>query len=269
METVIKVENVWKIFGKQADEAFQALERKEIAEIDIVAEYNCFLGIADCSFDVQRGEIFCIMGLSGSGKSTVIRHLNRLVEPTAGRISILGQNILKSDEKSLRQMRAKKIAMVFQHMALLPHLTVRENVTFPLRLQRESKAHCWETSEKCLELVNLKGQGERFPAALSGGMRQRVGLARALACDPEILLMDEPFSALDPLIRRQLQDEFIDLSKRLGKTTVFITHDLDEAMRIGHRIAIMLNGRIVQIGTPQEIVSRPANSYVQEFVEGI
>ena len=265
----IEVEHVWKIFGKRADEALEALLRKEIDEMGIIADFDCFLGLADCSFTVERGEIFCIMGLSGSGKSTVIRHLNRLIEPTTGTIFILGQNILQANKQKLRQMRSKQIAMVFQHMALLPHLTVRENITFPLKLQRESKAHCWEVSEKCLGLVNLQGHGERLPVVLSGGMRQRVGLARALACDPEILLMDEPFSALDPLIRRQLQDEFIALSKKLNKTTVFITHDLDEAMRVGHRIAVMRSGRIVQIGTPQEIASNPTDDYVQKFVEGM
>ena len=269
MAAVIEVEGLWKIFGDRGDEAFKALSQGKINNAGIMDEFDCFLGLADCSFAVERGEIFCIMGLSGSGKSTVIRHLNRLIEPTAGRISVLGQNILQLDDRKLRRMRSKQISMVFQHMALLPHLTVRENITFPLRLQWESKVNRWEVSEKCLELVNLQGHGERFPSVLSGGMRQRVGLARALACDPEILLMDEPFSALDPLIRRQLQDEFIDLSKRLNKTTVFITHDLDEAMRVGHRIAVMHSGRIVQIGTPQEISSNPSNEYVQRFVEGM
>ena len=269
LAAVIEVERVWKIFGERGDEAFQALNRGEIDETGIIADFDCFLGLADCSFSVERGEIFCIMGLSGSGKSTVIRHLNRLIEPTSGTVSLLGQNILQMDDRKLRQIRSQKIGMVFQHMALLPHLTVRENITFPLRIQGEAKAKRWEVSEKCLELVNLQGHGERSPVVLSGGMRQRVGLARALACDPEILLMDEPFSALDPLIRRQLQDEFIDLSKRLNKTTVFITHDLDEAMRVGHRIAVMRSGRIIQIGTPQEISSNPADDYVRKFVEGM
>ena len=199
----------------------------------------------------------------------MVRHLNRLIEPTAGSISVLGKDMLSLGGDALREMRAKHIGMVFQHMALLPHRTVLDNVGFPLQVRGEPKSRRWEVSQKCLNMVNLDGYENRFPRELSGGMQQRVGLARALASDPEVLLMDEPFSALDPLIRRQLQDQFMTLSAELNKTTVFITHDLDEAIRIGHRIAIMKDGRIIQIGTPEEIVTNPADDYVRDFVEGI
>ena len=268
-EEVISLKNVWKIFGDRAEEAMQAVLDRGLSKPDVLAEFGCVVGIADCSFEVQRGEIFCVMGLSGSGKSTMVRHLNRLIEPTAGSISVLGKDMLSLGGDALREMRARHIGMVFQHMALLPHRTVRDNVGFPLQVRGEPKSKRWEVSQRCLNMVNLDGYEDRFPRELSGGMQQRVGLARALASDPEVLLMDEPFSALDPLIRRQLQDQFMALSEELNKTTVFITHDLDEAIRIGNRIAIMKDGRIVQIGTPEQIVTNPADDYVKDFVEGI
>jgi glycine betaine/proline transport system ATP-binding protein len=268
-EDVIILENVWKIFGDRADEAMKAIEERGLGKPEVLAEFACVVGIADCSFTVKRGEIFCVMGLSGSGKSTMVRHLNRLIEPTAGKISVLGQDMMALSGDKLREMRAMHLGMVFQHMALLPHRTVRDNVAFPLQVRGEPKSKRWEVSQRCLEMVNLDGYEDRFPRELSGGMQQRVGLARALASDPEVLLMDEPFSALDPLIRRQLQDQFMALSAELNKTTVFITHDLDEAIRIGNRIAIMKDGRIVQIGTPEDIVTKPADDYVRDFVEGI
>ena len=268
-EDVIELKNVWKIFGEQSIQAMQAIEARGLSKPQVLEEFSCVVGIADCSFTVQRGEIFCVMGLSGSGKSTMVRHLNRLIEPTAGSISVLGKDMLSLGGDALREMRAKHIGMVFQHMALLPHRTVLDNVGFPLQVRGEPKSRRWEVSQKCLDMVNLDGYENRFPRELSGGMQQRVGLARALASDPEVLLMDEPFSALDPLIRRQLQDQFMTLSAELNKTTVFITHDLDEAIRIGNRIAIMKDGRIVQIGTPEEIVTNPADDYVRDFVEGI
>ena len=268
-EDVVILENVWKIFGDRADEALRAIEERGLSKPEVLAEFACVVGIADCSFRVKRGEIFCVMGLSGSGKSTMVRHLNRLIEPTAGKISVLGKDVMALKGDALREMRARHIGMVFQHMALLPHRTVRDNVGFPLQIRGEPKSRRWEVSQRCLNMVNLDGYEDRFPRELSGGMQQRVGLARALASDPELLLMDEPFSALDPLIRRQLQDQFMALSAELNKTTVFITHDLDEAIRIGHRIAIMKDGRIVQIGTPEEIVTNPADEYVRDFVEGI
>jgi len=268
-DDVITLQNVWKIFGDRALEAMQAIETEGLSKPDVLEKFACVVGIADCSFSVKRGEIFCVMGLSGSGKSTMVRHLNRLIEPTAGSISVLGKDMLSLSGDALREMRARHIGMAFQHMALLPHRTVRDNVGFPLQVRGEPKSRRWEVSQQCLNMVNLDGYEDRFPRELSGGMQQRVGLARALASNPEVLLMDEPFSALDPLIRRQLQDQFMALSAELNKTTVFITHDLDEAIRIGNRIAIMKDGRIVQIGTPEEIVTNPADDYVRDFVEGI
>jgi len=268
-EDVITLKNVWKIFGDRAEEAMQAVEARGLSKPEVLKEFECVVGIADCSFNVQRGEIFCVMGLSGSGKSTMVRHLNRLIEPTAGEITVLGKDVLALNSQELREMRANHLGMVFQHMALLPHRTVRDNVGFPLQVRGEPKSVRWEVSQRCLNMVNLDGYEDRFPRELSGGMQQRVGLARALASDPEVLLMDEPFSALDPLIRRQLQDQFMALSAELNKTTVFITHDLDEAIRIGNRIAIMKDGRIVQVGTPEQIVTEPADDYVRDFVEGI
>lgn len=268
-KTVIQMEGVWKIFGLRINEAMEAITKDGLTKPQVLEHFECVVGIADCSFEVQRGEIFCVMGLSGSGKSTMVRHINRLIEPTSGHIEVLGQNVLKLNKGELRKLRATHIGMVFQHMALFPHRTVRDNVAFPLHVQGLPKSECWEVSQRCLSLVDLDGYEDRFPRELSGGMQQRVGLARALAPNPEVLLMDEPFSALDPLIRRQLQDQFIALSANLNKTTIFITHDLDEAIRIGNRIAIMKDGRIVQIGTPEEIVTNPIDDYVQDFVEGI
>ena len=268
-EDVIILDNVWKIFGDRTGEAMAAIQSRSLTKPEVLEEFGCVVGIAECSFTVERGEIFCVMGLSGSGKSTMVRHLNRLIEPTAGSISVLGKDMIALGGEELREMRAMHIGMVFQHMALLPHRTVRDNVGFPLQVRGEPKSERWKVSQHCLSLVNLDGYEDRFPRELSGGMQQRVGLARALASDPEVLLMDEPFSALDPLIRRQLQDQFMALSAELKKTTVFITHDLDEAIRIGNRIAIMKDGRIVQIGTPEDIVTKPADDYVRDFVEGI
>ena len=268
-ETVIRMQGVWKVFGTRVDEAMAAVAREGLTKPQVLDRFGCVVGIADCSFEVPRGEIFCVMGLSGSGKSTMVRHVNRLIEPTSGRIEVLGRDVLTLGKSELRQLRAAHIGMVFQHMALFPHRTVRDNVAFPLQVQGQPKSKRWEVSQRCLSLVNLDGYEDRFPSELSGGMQQRVGLARALASDPELLLMDEPFSALDPLIRRQLQEQFLALSAELNKTTVFITHDLDEAIRIGSRIAIMKDGRVVQIGTPEEIVTNPIDDYVRDFVEGI
>ena len=268
-EAVIRLDGVWKIFGARGQEAMQAIAEHGLTKAQTLDEFGCVVGIADCTFEVPRGEIFCVMGLSGSGKSTMVRHINRLIEPTSGRIEVLGRDVLALGEGELRKLRAAQIGMVFQHMALFPHRTVRDNVAFPLQVQGQPKSTRWEVSQRCLSLVNLDGYEDRFPSELSGGMQQRVGLARALASDPEILLMDEPFSALDPLIRRQLQEQFMALSAELDKTTVFITHDLDEAIRLGSRIAIMKDGRIVQIGTPEEIVTNPIDDYVRDFVEGI
>ncbi|MDP5255023.1 MULTISPECIES: glycine betaine/L-proline ABC transporter ATP-binding protein [unclassified Vibrio] len=266
---VIRLSHVWKIFGDNAQQAIDAVNNEGLDKATVLERFGCVVGIADVSFEVNKSEIFCIMGLSGSGKSTLIRHLNRLIEPSFGQVQVLEQDIPSLSESELREMRAKHIGMVFQHMALLPHRSVIDNVAFPLEVQKLSKSDRWKISQHALSLVNLTGYEYHYPHQLSGGMQQRVGLARALACDPEVLLMDEPFSALDPLIRHELQDQFVELTKSLEKTTVFITHDLDEAIRIGDRIAIMKDGRLIQIGTPEEIVLSPADEYVADFVKGI
>ncbi len=268
-DPVVKLENVWKIFGERSAEAMKAVREEGLTKPEVLERFRCVVGVQDASFEVARGEIFCIMGLSGSGKSTLVRHVNRLIEPTAGKIEILGQDVSAISASELRRIRAQQIGMVFQHMALLPHRSVRDNVAYPLEIRKVPKSKRWAISDHALGLVDLTGYEDRLPRELSGGMQQRVGIARALASDPEILLMDEPFSALDPLIRLQLQDQFKALVAQLKKTTLFITHDLDEAIRIGHRIAIMKDGVIVQIGTPEDIVMNPTDDYVREFVQGI
>ena len=268
-ETVVKLTDVWKVFGTRADEAMAAIKAQGLTKPEVLEQFGCVVGVQAATFDVPRGEIFCIMGLSGSGKSTLVRHVNRLIEPTSGSIEILGSDVGAMSESELRTMRAIHIGMVFQHMALMPHRSVRDNVAYPLEIRGVPKSKRWAVSDHALELVDLVGYEDRLPKELSGGMQQRVGIARALASDPEILLMDEPFSALDPLIRMQLQDQFKALVAELKKTTLFITHDLDEAIRIGHRIAIMKDGVIVQIGEPEDIVMNPADDYVREFVQGI
>jgi len=265
----IECRSVWKVFGGRVSAALEAARRGGADRNRILDEFGCVVAVADASFDVREGETFCIMGLSGSGKSTLIRHFNRLIEPSAGEVVVRGQDVCKLKSEPLRQLRARHISMVFQHVALLPYKTVLQNVALPLEVRGVPKKQRLETCRAALDTVGLKNWVDRYPHELSGGMQQRVGIARALAADTEILLMDEPFSALDPLIRKQLQAEFKQLSTRLGKTSIFITHDLEEAIRIGDRIAIMKEGRIVQIGTPEEIVLKPADQYVAEFVEGI
>ena len=268
-DAVVEIENVWKVFGNRADEAMQAIRTEGLSKTEVLERYDAVVGVKDASFKVNEGEIFCLMGLSGSGKSTLVRHINRLIEPTSGTIRILGEDIGAMKADALRALRADKIGMVFQNMALLPHRSVRDNIGFALELRGMDGYSKFKLAEKALETVSLHGYGDRLPSELSGGMQQRVGLARALAADPDILLMDEPFSALDPLIRRNLQDEFLSLSANLKKTTVFITHDLDEAIRMGDRIGIMKDGEIVQIGTAEDIVTAPADDYVADFVAGI
>jgi glycine betaine/proline transport system ATP-binding protein len=268
-EAVVKLDNVWKIFGPRSAEAMAAVRSDNLTKPEVLEQFGCVVGVQDASFEVSRGEVFCIMGLSGSGKSTLVRHVNRLIEPTSGKIEILGRDIGAMSNLELRQLRARHLGMVFQHMALMPHRSVRDNVAYPLEIRKIPKSRRWAVSDHVLELVDLVGYEDRLPRELSGGMQQRVGIARALASDPEILLMDEPFSALDPLIRMQLQDQFIALVAGLQKTTLFITHDLDEAIRVGHRIAIMKDGVIVQIGTAEDIVMNPVDDYVREFVQGI
>jgi glycine betaine/proline transport system ATP-binding protein len=268
-ETVLKISNVWKIFGDKADEALQAIKKEGLTKSQVLEKYNAVVGVADVSFEVKKGEIFCVMGLSGSGKSTLVRHFNRLLEPTAGEILIDGTDVMALETKALQEFRNRKIGMVFQNFALLPHRSVLDNVAMPLEIRKVNKNQRMRLAADMLKTVELDAWGNKFAHELSGGMQQRVGLARALAADPEVLLMDEPFSALDPLIRRQLQDEFIKLSAVMKKTTIFITHDLDEAVRIGDRIAIMRDGRVVQIGTAEDIVMNPADDYVADFVAGI
>ncbi|MEL6946515.1 MAG: glycine betaine/L-proline ABC transporter ATP-binding protein [Pseudomonadota bacterium] len=268
-EPVVVCRNVWKIFGDKSKEAMQAVNDRNLSKPEVLEEFGAVVGVKDVSIEVGEGEVFCIMGLSGSGKSTLVRHVNRLIEPTSGEILINGTNVGGLNAEELRIMRADKIGMVFQNMALLPHRTVNDNIAFALELRNVDAFRRSEVAERVIETVSLQGYGNRYPSELSGGMQQRVGLARALAADPDILLMDEPFSALDPLIRRGLQDEFLALSKDLKKTTLFITHDLDEAIRMGSRIAIMKDGEIVQTGTPEDIVTKPADKYVADFVAGI
>ena len=266
---VVVTRNVWKIFGERADAAMEACLRANLSKAEVLDRFEAVVGVRDVSVSVGEGEIFCIMGLSGSGKSTLVRHINRLIEPTAGKILINGTDVGSLDLEPLRALRADKIGMVFQNMALLPHRTVRDNVAFALELRNVDAFTRTKVANDTIELVGLEGYGDRMPSELSGGMQQRVGLARAMAANPDILLMDEPFSALDPLIRRNLQDEFLALSKSMKKTTLFITHDLDEAIRMGSRIAIMKDGEIVQTGSPEVIVTEPADDYVSDFVAGI
>ena len=265
----IDARGVWKVFGDRAEEALAAIHAQGLGKAEVLSRFGCVVGVADATFQIEEGELFCIMGLSGSGKSTLVRHVNRLLEPTAGHILIDGEDVMGLGAEELRELRNHKVAMVFQNFGLMPHRTVRDNVAMPLEIRGAGKARRWAEADRVLEMVELTGWEDKYAHELSGGMQQRVGLARAIASDPEILLMDEPFSALDPLIRKQLQDQFMQLSRELRKTTMFITHDLDEAIRIGHRIAIMKDGRIVQIGTPEEIILNPADDYVSDFVAGI
>ncbi|WP_294623416.1 glycine betaine/L-proline ABC transporter ATP-binding protein [uncultured Roseovarius sp.] len=268
-ETVVEISNVWKIFGAKPEVALQAIKAEGLTKAEVLAQHNAVVGVADVSLEVKRGEIFCIMGLSGSGKSTLVRHFNRLLEPTAGKIEIEGTDVMALGPQELQTFRNRKIGMVFQNFALMPHRSVLDNVAMPLEIREVAKNERMRQAAAILDIVELGAWGAKFAHELSGGMQQRVGLARALAANPDVLLMDEPFSALDPLIRRQLQDEFIRLSKILKKTTIFITHDLDEAVRIGDRIAIMRDGKLVQVGTAEDIVMHPADDYVADFVAGI
>ena len=265
----IQIKNVWKIFGNTSSEALEAITKKNISKNEALEKYNSVIGVSNVSFEVKPGEIFCVMGLSGSGKSTLVRHINRLLEPTSGKIFINDLDIMSLEKQDLQKFRNNKIGMVFQNFALMPHRSVIDNIAMPLEIRGINKNKRYDKAYAILNIVELQGWGNKYAHELSGGMQQRVGLARALAANPEILLMDEPFSALDPLIRRQLQIEFIKLSKLMKKTTLFITHDLDEAVKVGHRIAIMRDGKVIQIGTPEEIVTKPIDSYVADFIKGI
>lgn len=264
----IEVKDVTKIFGKHTKKALQLLDAGK-TKADILESTGATVGVKNATFDVYDGEIFVIMGLSGSGKSTLVRMLNRLIEPTAGHVFLDGADIVSLNKEELRKVRREKIGMVFQKFALFPHRTILENTEYGLEVQGVSKEARDIKARESLKLVGLEGYESQYPDQLSGGMQQRVGLARALANDPDILLMDEAFSALDPLIRKDMQNELIQLHDEMGKTIIFITHDLNEALRIGDRIALMRDGQIVQIGTPEEILMNPSNKYVERFVEDV
>jgi len=265
----IEVRNVWKVFGQGSPDEAIALAKAGSTRQDIITNIDQTVAVRDVSFSVARGETFVVMGLSGSGKSTLIRCLSRLIEPTAGEVLLNGEDLLAMDADHLREVRRGKISMVFQHFGLFPHRKVIDNIAYGLEVQKVDKATRLARANEVLNIVGLDGWADRYPQQLSGGMQQRVGLARALAVDPEILLFDEPFSALDPLIRKEMQDELIRLQKSMQRTIIFITHDFAEALRLGDRIAIMKDGSFDQVGTPEEIVSNPATPYVREFVNDV
>jgi glycine betaine/proline transport system ATP-binding protein len=265
---VLDVQGLWKIFGPRADRVvgtpLARLSRRELKE-----QTGCVAAVRDLSFSVAPGEVFVVMGLSGSGKSTLVRCLTRLVEPTAGRVLFDGEDIRDADDRRLRDLRRHRFAMVFQHFGLLPHRRVIDNIAYGLEVRGVGRASRYQRAGEVLDLVGLAGYADAFPHQLSGGMQQRVGLGRALAVDPEILFFDEPFSALDPLIRRDMQNEVIRLHREVGKTMVFITHDLNEALRLGDRILIMRDGETVQVGRPDEVVGAPVDDYVRDFVSDV
>jgi glycine betaine/proline transport system ATP-binding protein len=262
-DAALSCRNVWKLYGPDP-KGFLAKRGREPSSAEL-KDAGYVTAVADATLSVSRGEIFVIMGLSGSGKSTLVRCLARLIEPSAGEITFAGRNLLAASPKELIELRRHKMGMVFQHFALLPHLTVLDNVAFPLEIQGVSRPERERRAREMTALVGLKGRELNLPQELSGGQQQRVGIARSLATDPDIWFLDEPFSALDPLIRREMQNEFLRLQSVLHKTIVFITHDFDEAIRLADRIAIMQDGRIIQIGTPEELVLSPADDYVAEF----
>jgi len=270
INTKIKVENLTKIFGKkkQQQKALELLEDNKTKD-EILKESGATVGVNQADLDIKEGEIFVIMGLSGSGKSTLVRMLNRLIEPTDGSVYIDGEDIMQMNKESLRDVRRKKISMVFQNFGLFPHRTILENTEYGLEVQGVDKEERQQKAERALDNAGLLPYKDQLPNQLSGGMQQRVGLARALANDPEVLLMDEAFSALDPLIRRDMQDELLEMQETMQKTIIFITHDLNESLRIGDRIAIMKDGEVVQVGTGEEILTNPANEYVRRFVEDV
>jgi glycine betaine/proline transport system ATP-binding protein len=267
-EFEISCQNIWKVFGPHPERIAPMLESKRTKK-EILAETGHVVAVKDVSFDVRKGEIFVVMGLSGSGKSTLVRCISRLIEPTKGQIMMNGEDVLAMDEKKLRELRRNKISMVFQHFGLFPHRRVLDNVAYGLEIQGVERLVRRERAKQVLDLVGLAGWERHYPTELSGGMQQRVGIARALAADPEIMLFDEPFSALDPLIRREMQDELIKLEKEMRKTIIFITHDFLEAIKLGHHIAIMKDGEVVQQGTPEELVLNPVNDYVREFTKDV
>jgi glycine betaine/proline transport system ATP-binding protein len=267
-EVTVACRNVWKVYGPKAERIVGSPEA-ELSRQELLEKTGCVAAVRDVSFEVGVGEVFVVMGLSGSGKSTLVRMINRLHDPTSGQVLIDGDDIVAMDAERLRELRRRKISMVFQHFGLLPHRTILDNVAFGLEVQGADQATRTSRSEEVLERVGLGSWGRAYPDELSGGMQQRVGLARALANDPEIMLFDEPFSALDPLIRRDMQDEVIRLQKEVKKTMIFITHDLMEALKLGDRIAIMKDGAFVQVGTPEEVVAHPADDYVADFTRDV
>ncbi|GAA1995234.1 glycine betaine/L-proline ABC transporter ATP-binding protein [Nocardiopsis rhodophaea] len=267
-EPKISVRKLWKIFGKKAGSII-GTDYERLDQETVLEQTGCTVAVRDVSFDVYPGETFVVMGLSGSGKSTLIRCLTRLIEPTHGAVLLEGQDIEQLPDQELREVRRRKMSMVFQHFGLLPNRKIIDNVAYGLEIRGLSRAERHARAAEMVEMVGLSGYENHKPGQLSGGMQQRVGLARALAVDPEVLLFDEPFSALDPLIRRDMQGEVLRLQRELRKTSVFITHDLDEALKLGDRIAIMRNGEIVQVGTPEEVVGKPADDYVRDFVSDV
>ncbi|MGW4054334.1 betaine/proline/choline family ABC transporter ATP-binding protein [Streptomyces sp. NPDC004779] len=268
-DSVFSVRGLWKVFGTKADRVPGDSRLASLSAAEIRERTGCTAAVRDVSFDVRRGEVFVVMGLSGSGKSTLVRCLTRLIEPTSGELVMDGEDVLAMDPARLRELRRHRAAMVFQHFGLLPHRTVLDNVAYGLEIQGVAKDLRRAKAREVIAKVGLAGLEDRRPNQLSGGQQQRVGLARALAADPEVLLFDEPFSALDPLIRRDMQEEVVRLHQEEGRTMVFITHDLAEALKLGDRIALMRDGAIVQLGTPEEIVTRPADDYVRDFVRDV
>ena len=268
MPVKVRAERLSKIFGDTPQVALDML-RSGATKDEILRQTGNVVAVSEVAFDIDEGEIFMVMGLSGSGKSTLVRCINRIIEPTSGEVQIDSENVLTASEERLRELRRTKMSMVFQHFALFPHMTVGENVEFGLKIRGATAAERGSTALDTLRLVGLEDWAEHFPSNLSGGMQQRVGLARALATDPSILLMDEAFSALDPLIRRDMQDELLELQQKVRKTIIFITHDFHEALKLGDRIAMMRDGKIVQIGPPEEIVSNPADDYVADFTRDV
>ena len=264
----ITCRNIWKVFGPNPKRALETLDRAA-SRAEVQEETGHVVAVKDVSFDIQEGETFVVMGLSGSGKSTLVRCISQLIEPTGGEVVIDGDDVTKLNDKQLIDLRRHKMAMVFQHFGLFPHRTVLDNIAFGLEVRGEDKTARNQRAMDVIDLVGLSGWHDNYPRELSGGMQQRVGLARAMAADPEILIFDEPFSALDPLIRREMQDELLAPQSKLKKTMVFITHDFLEAIKMGDHIAIMKDGEIVQIGTPEEIVANPVDQYVADFTEDV
>ncbi len=267
-DATVSCRNVWKVYGPKAERIVGSADA-QLSRQELLEKTGCVAAVRDVSFDVAEGEVFVVMGLSGSGKSTLVRMINRLHDPTAGQVLIDGDDVVQLDDDRLRDLRRRKISMVFQHFGLFPHRRIVENAAYGLEVRGVEKAERLGKAEEVLDVVGLGGWGNAYPDELSGGMQQRVGLARALATDPEIMLFDEPFSALDPLIRRDMQDQVLRLQREVKKTMIFITHDLMEALKLGNRIAIMKDGAFVQVGTPEDVVAHPADDYVADFTRDV